>query len=67
MRSDAELQRDVLDELSTMALFGGGRRMVIVEDADDFVSRYRASLEDYAARPRTRCSATTAWPGHSRP
>lgn len=45
--------RDVLDELSTMALFGGGRRMVIVEDADDFVSRYRASLEDYAARPRT--------------
>ena len=47
----AEL-RDVLDERSTMAMFGG-RRLVAVEEADEFVTRYRAELEDYAARPRS--------------
>src|SRR5688572_27650230 len=44
---------DVLDELSTGALFGGGRRLVVVDDADDFVTRYRGELEQYVARPRT--------------
>ena len=29
---------DVLDELSTVALFGGGRRLVVVEAADPFVA-----------------------------
>lgn len=43
--------RDVLDELATVAMFGGGRRMAVVEDADPFVSRYRAELEDYVAEP----------------
>ena len=32
-------------------MFGGGRRLAVVEDADDFVTRYRAQLEDYVARP----------------
>lgn len=45
------LWRDVSDELSTGSLFGGGRRLVVVENADDFVSRNRAALEDYVARP----------------
>jgi DNA polymerase-3 subunit delta len=44
--------RSVADELSTMAMFGGGRRLVVVEDADDFVSRNRPQLEDYVAAPR---------------
>ncbi|MGE0609885.1 MAG: DNA polymerase III subunit delta [Pirellulales bacterium] len=44
--------REVFDELSTVALFGGGRRLVVVDDADDFVSAYRPELEDYVARPR---------------
>jgi DNA polymerase-3 subunit delta len=45
--------RDVLDELSTVSLFGGGgRRLVVVEQADKFVSDQRARLEDYVARPR---------------
>lgn len=44
---------DVLEELSTLAMFGGGKRLVAVEDADDFVSRYRAELEDYVASPKT--------------
>jgi DNA polymerase-3 subunit delta len=48
--SSAEL-KDVLDELSTMAMFGGGQRLVVVDNADTFVSRYRAELEDYVTRP----------------
>ncbi len=41
----------VFDELQTVALFGGGRRLVVVEIADDFVTRNRAALEDYIERP----------------
>ncbi len=43
--------RDVFDELSTVALFGAGRRLALVTEADDFVSEHRHSLEDYADRP----------------
>ncbi|MEN6450715.1 MAG: DNA polymerase III subunit delta [Thermoguttaceae bacterium] len=43
--------RDVLDDLATLAMFGAGRRLAVVEEADPFVSRYRAELEDYVARP----------------
>jgi DNA polymerase-3 subunit delta len=43
--------RDVQEDLSTVAMFGGGRRLVLVEEADDFVSRYRGELEDYTAKP----------------
>jgi len=47
---NAEL-RDVLDELATVAMFGGVKRLVLVEQADNFVSRYRQQLEDYVFRP----------------
>lgn len=43
---------DVFEELSTVAMFGGGTRLVVVEDADEFITRYRSDLEDYVARPR---------------
>jgi DNA polymerase-3 subunit delta len=43
--------RDVLDELATVAMFGGVKRLVVVEEADNFVSRYRQQLEDYVFRP----------------
>jgi DNA polymerase-3 subunit delta len=43
---------DVLKELATVAMFGGGRRLVVVDDADEFITHYRAELEDYVARPR---------------
>jgi DNA polymerase-3 subunit delta len=43
--------RDVLDALATVSLFGSSRRLVIVEEADDFVSESRADLEDYVAKP----------------
>lgn len=43
---------EVIKELATVAMFGGGRRLIVVEDAGEFVTRYRAELEDYVARPR---------------
>ncbi|MCA9144252.1 MAG: DNA polymerase III subunit delta [Planctomycetaceae bacterium] len=45
--------RDVVDELSTMSLFGGDRRLVIVEAADSFVTKERARLETYVEKPRS--------------
>ncbi|HVU86892.1 MAG TPA: DNA polymerase III subunit delta [Pirellulales bacterium] len=48
---DAEVH-EVFDCLSTVALFGGGRRLVVVRKADDFVSRNRPALEDYVAHPK---------------
>lgn len=45
--------RDVIDELSTASLFGGGQRVVAVLNADEFVSRHRPQLEDYVAKPRS--------------
>ncbi|MCL4190620.1 MAG: DNA polymerase III subunit delta [Thermoguttaceae bacterium] len=43
---------DVLEELSTVAMFGGGTRLVVVEDADEFITRHRSELEGYVAEPR---------------
>jgi len=43
--------RDVHDELATVSLFGSGRRLAVVDDADDLVSRYRSQLEQYVAQP----------------
>jgi DNA polymerase III subunit delta len=48
---DDTLFRDVHEVVSTVAMFGGGHRLAIVEDADAFVTRYRPQLEDYVARP----------------
>jgi DNA polymerase III subunit delta len=45
--------RDVSDALATLALFGGGRHLVIVEEADNFVSANRGALEQYAAKPKS--------------
>jgi DNA polymerase-3 subunit delta len=40
----------VLDELHTLPFFSS-RRMVIVEDADTFVTKYRRELEAYVQKP----------------
>jgi DNA polymerase-3 subunit delta len=42
--------RVVVEELTTMAMFGG-QRLVVVDEADEFVTRFRELLEDYVARP----------------
>lgn len=46
--------RDIRDELCTPSLFGGGKpRLVVVEEADSFVSKYRSELEDYIPAARS--------------
>ena len=40
----------VLDDVRTYSLLGGAR-IVIVEDADPFITRNRANLEKYCAEP----------------
>src|SRR5688572_24946648 len=42
---------DVLDELRSFAMFGSGGKLVVVRNADDFISRYREQLEDFLADP----------------
>ncbi len=42
---------DVLRDVSTVALFGAGKRLVVVEQAETFLSQYRDKLEDYIAEP----------------
>ena len=46
---DADL-KSVCDDLLTVSMFGD-KRIVIIDDADDFVSQNRASLEKYVANP----------------
>lgn len=61
--------RDVVDELDTVSLFGGGRRTVILQDADDFVSSYRTELENLAGRESTRSTLVllvSSWPKNTR-
>ena len=37
---------DVLDELRSFAMFGGGK-LVLIRNADEFISRFRGQLEDF--------------------
>jgi DNA polymerase III subunit delta len=46
---ETDLQ-SVWDELRTVSMWGD-RRLVIVDDADEFVTKHRAGLEKYAAAP----------------
>jgi DNA polymerase III subunit delta len=59
----------VLDELSTMAMFGGGQRLVVVDQADEFVSRYRGELERYVEHPRSSgvlVLEVASWPSNTK-
>ncbi|MEQ8846589.1 DNA polymerase III subunit delta [Botrimarina sp.] len=40
--------RDVADGVAARSLFGGGRPVAVVEEADPFVTRYRDQLEAFA-------------------
>jgi DNA polymerase-3 subunit delta len=45
---------EVLDEARSFAMFGSsGGKVVVVRDADDFVSRFREQLENYVSEPST--------------
>ena len=41
---------DVLDEVRSFAMFGGGK-VVVVQNADAFLTRFREQLEEYVADP----------------
>lgn len=61
---------DVVDELSTVMLFGGGGpRLVVVDEADSFVSRNRSQLEDYVQAPTKNgvlVLIVQTWPANTR-
>lgn len=51
---EAAEYRDVVDELSTVSMFGGGGpRIAYIDDADTFIDKFRTPLENYAAKPRS--------------
>jgi len=61
--------RSVMDELATVPLFGGGQRLVVVAEADSFISRNRQMLEDYAAQPKRTgvlLLEVDTWPSNTR-
>lgn len=62
--------RDVMDEVATVALFGGGaKRLVVVEEADSFVSKNRQALEEYVVKPKSSgvlVLEVGAWPSNTR-
>lgn len=63
----AEL-RDVSDDLHTISMFGESR-LVLVEDAADFVTRHRTGLEKYLEKPARRGVLVLdvgAWPKNTR-
>lgn len=41
----------VLDEARSFSMFGGDKKLVVVRSADDFISKYREQLENYASEP----------------
>jgi DNA polymerase-3 subunit delta len=58
----------VRDDLRTLPFFGS-RRLVVVENADQFVSEYRAQLEKYVAGPSKSgvlVLEVTTWPATTR-
>ena len=59
----------VFDRLSARSLFGGGKTVVHVADADEFVSKNRARLEDYVAAPKSSgvlLLSVRSWPANTR-
>lgn len=42
---------DVLDELRSFSMFGGETKIVVVRNADEFISRFREAMENYVAKP----------------
>jgi len=62
--------RDVIDELATASLFGGGgARLVELREADSFVSQHRQRLEDFVTKGKSHgvlVLEVSEWPGNTR-
>tara|TARA_R110002049_G_scaffold2750_9_gene22383 strand:+ start:55949 stop:56983 length:1035 start_codon:yes stop_codon:yes gene_type:complete len=55
---DGETTRwsDLRDDLATASLFDmGGKRTIVIRDADKFVTNHRPELESFAAKPGSAC------------
>jgi len=64
--SEARL-RDVRDALASQSLFTTGLQMVVVEEADTFVTQYRAELEDFVEITNgLLVLEVKSWPGNTR-
>ncbi len=66
---DEAQAHEIFDCLSTVALFGAGRRLVVVRKADDFVSRHRGALESYVAHPKASgvlVMDVDSWPANTK-
>lgn len=60
--------KDVVAELRTVSMWGD-RRLVVVDDADDFVTRFRSPLEKYVEQPARKSVLVldvTSWPKTTR-
>lgn len=60
--------KTVSDELRTVSMWGDGR-VVIVDDADQFISDFRAGLENYVAAPARKATLillVKSWPKNTR-
>lgn len=60
--------RAIRDELLTVSMFSPAR-VVVIEDADDFVSQNRASIEDYFGHPARKSVLVLevrSWPKNTR-
>ncbi|MFN0195591.1 MAG: DNA polymerase III subunit delta, partial [Planctomycetaceae bacterium] len=65
--AQAEL-RNVLDELRMVSMWGD-RRVIVIDDADDFVSQNRAQLEKYLEKPVAKSVLVLdvkRWPSNTR-
>lgn len=61
--------RDVMDEIATASLFGGGPRVVELRDGDAFVSTYRQRLEDFVTKGKAHgvlVLEVSEFPGNTR-
>jgi len=59
----------VHDELATVSLLYHGPRVVVIEDADPFVTAHRPQLEEYVAAPAASgclVLVVKSWPGNTR-
>lgn len=59
---------EVLDDVRTGSLLGGGK-LVVVSDADSFVTANRSQLEDFLEQPPTTASlalVVKSWPSNTR-
>ena len=70
LTGDSAAWIDVHDELAAKSLFGGGGpKVVVLQDADRFVKKYRDHLEDYLKKPAaTGCLilVVSTWPSNTK-